>query len=70
MSARTTARRTALVLTAPLALAAVLATASPASAIPTEGMSGGCVQLVDRHHVGHAGSRLDISFGYALVLGC
>jgi hypothetical protein len=31
--------------------------------------SSSCVQLVDRDHVGTAGSPLFISFGYALVLG-
>jgi hypothetical protein len=69
MSSRHSTRRTVLALLAPLATAALVATAAPANAIPMEGMSGGCVQLVDRDAVGNAGSPLFISFGYALVLG-
>ena len=70
MSSPFTPRRTALALLAPLLTAGIVATAAPASAVPMEGMSGGCIQLVDRDAVGNAGSPLFLSFGYALVLDC
>ena len=70
MSSTRIARRSALALLASLLTVGIVATAAPASAIPTEGSSGGCVQLVDRDAVGSAGSPLFISFGYALVLDC
>jgi len=71
MSSRSSTRRTVLALLAPLVTVGIVVTAAPASAIPMEGMSASasCVQLVDRDHVGTAGSPLFISFGYALVLG-
>ncbi len=72
MSSSRTPRRTALALLAPLVTAGVVATAAPASAMPTEGMSAptGCTRVVELDGAHIPGSPLFISFGYALLLDC
>jgi hypothetical protein len=67
---RSTRRRTALALLAPLTAAVVVAGATPASATVTEGDPGPtqCLRLVRLPGAAPAGSSLFVSHGYALVL--
>ena len=65
---RTSIRRTAVL--APIATAALLAAAGPASAIPFEGdpTPSTCLRLEKLPYTGPAGSTLFVSQGYALML--